>query len=162
MSKILPYFLALGLMISIKASASLGDSSQNLDAGNRIRFGAGKSVEAAPAFVKPMQCIVKWLGIYGYKPKNIGCLGARPHNRSAHPTAHACDVDQTSRDVADVNKKVSATQQSALALRCNAVSGCSWGNRDCGHFEARGKVGYVDPGTRPRMPGRTHRYSKNG
>ena len=165
MRKTFSSFLLIAIFFSVRAFASLGDSNQQLDGGSggdKVRYSGAKQVSTAPAFRAPMQCIVKGLAAAGYRPKEIGCFGSRPNNRSAHPTGHACDVDQTSRDKAAVNSVVSPGRQSAIAQQCQAVSGCSWGDRDCGHFEARGKKGYVDAGTRPGSAGRTHRYSKKG
>jgi hypothetical protein len=105
------------------------------EAASQITYGRGRHVSAAPRFVSPMQCIVNKIQSMGYQPRDIGCFGYRPHNRSAHPTGHACDVDQTSRNKTRLNA-ISRNQQISVAQGCKAVSGCRWRNPDCGHFEA--------------------------
>ncbi|MGZ3686061.1 MAG: hypothetical protein ACXVCI_19555 [Bdellovibrionota bacterium] len=101
-----------------------------------VKYG-NKAVGIAPNFAQPMQCIVDKLKQQNYNPKSIGCYAQRPKNRSAHPTGHACDVDQTARNVTGVNR-IGSSAQTSIAKGCQAVSGCQWGrNPDCGHFEAR-------------------------
>jgi hypothetical protein len=103
--------------------------------GAAVKYG-NKSAQLAESFAKPMQCIIGSLEQEGYKAREVGCFATRPRNRSAHPTGHACDVDQTARNVTQVNR-LGAEVQKSIAQSCQAVSGCIWPNPDCGHFEAR-------------------------
>lgn len=101
-----------------------------------VKWG-GKSVSLDSSFQSGMQCILNKLkSNKSYVPKSVGCYGKRP-NASAHPFGQACDTDQTSRDKAAVNKFASASSQNSIAESCNAVSGCKWRDRDCGHWERR-------------------------
>jgi hypothetical protein len=97
----------------------------------------GKREAIAPSFARPMQCIIDAIQAAGYRPREVGCFGTRPGNRSAHPSGHACDIDQTSRNVTGLNRSFNRAAQNRIAERCNAVSGCKWRNPDCGHFEQR-------------------------
>lgn len=110
------------------------------EAGGSLKYtnrrGATKSVGISESFSNPMQCVVQKLESKGYHANDIGCFGTRPRNRSAHPTGHACDVDQTARDVTQLNQ-IGRAAQKEFAQDCGAVSGCIWRNSDCGHFEAR-------------------------
>jgi|GEM_PF-5005433 len=106
-------------------------------AGSQIVYRGNKRVSLAPSFAGPMQCVAKKIEELGFKPKDIGCFGHRPSNRSAHPSGHACDVDQWGRNLTMLNKKFSSRQQIEIAKGCQAVSGCMWRNPDCGHFEQR-------------------------
>lgn len=129
----------------------------------KIVYGRNKSAQLADGFAKPMQCVIQALQSRSYIPRDVGCFGARPHNASAHPTGHACDVDQTGRDITRLGGRVRGVNkpggvpwrdQISLAQNCNAVSGCAWppirgrAGPDCGHFEARSKMGYVRAGSR--------------
>jgi hypothetical protein len=111
---------------------------------------ANKSVAIANSFEDHMQCVLDRLKDKQYVPRDVGCFGSRPNNRSAHPTGHACDVDQTARNVTRLNGRVEKSVQIQIAKTCKAVSGCSWTRTkhspDCGHFEAMGKEGYVAAG----------------
>lgn len=114
--------------------------------GASVQYGS-KNVSLAQSFQQPMQCVLDQLKQKQYVPKDVGCFGSRPHNASAHPTGHACDVDQTDRNVTRLNGKVSKDDQIQVAQDCKAVSGCQWPKSpDCGHFEALGKEGYVAAG----------------
>lgn len=112
-----------------------------------ITYANGKRVGLNPKFAVPMQCVSDKLFEIGYRPRDIGCFGYRPNNRSAHPTGHACDVDQTGRDRTRLLKTVSRSKQIAVAKDCKAVSGCVWRNPDCGHFEQM-SAPYSRSGTR--------------
>lgn len=106
----------------------------------QINYGAQqKKVALAESFQQPMQCVIDKLKQRSgaYIPKDVGCFGTRPNNPSAHPTGHACDVDQTGRDKTALNGSVPRPEQIQIAEGCEAVSGCVWRNPDCGHFEQR-------------------------
>lgn len=113
-------------------------------ADGKISYGNGKSVGISADWGDKMQCVINTLehkegkgeGFPQYDPKDVGCFAERPKNRSAHPTGHACDVDQTGRNETKLNVISSADQQK-LAESCEVVSGCKWRNPDCGHFEMR-------------------------
>lgn len=143
--------LSLAIMCSEAQSASIQFGSRN------------KRVNLAPRFQEPMQCIVQKLQGRGYTPRDIGCFGFRRKNASAHPNGHACDVDQTARDVTRLGGRrrsrgpVAWQDQINIASGCNAVSGCKWRNPDCGHFEAR-SAPYSRAGT--PVGGRSYKYGK--
>jgi len=119
--------------------------------GGRVTYGS-KSVALAASFQKPMQCVLDSLKKKGYTPRDVGCFGFRPGNASAHPSGHACDVDQTARNVTRLNRSMGpanrGSPQVGLASSCGAVSGCIWRHPDCGHFEAK-SAPYSPAGTRP-------------
>lgn len=123
-------------------------------AGSQITYGKGKRVSSAPSFAGPMQCVASKIEELGYKTREIGCFGHRPKNRSAHPTGHACDVDQWGRDLTGLNKVLSRKKQIEVAKGCKAVSGCIWRSPDCGHFEQM-SAPYSQAGARVG----SHRYA---
>lgn len=123
-------------------------------ANGTVHYGR-RRVALANSFQQPMQCVLDKLSQQGYGPRSVGCFGYRPHNASAHPTGHACDVDQTGRDITRLNHFLSRRGQIQVASSCRAVSGCKWRHPDCGHFEAR-SAPYSRAGTRPG--GRRHYY----
>jgi hypothetical protein len=122
-------------------------SASSAHADGKVNYGEEgrkKNVGIADSFKEPMQCILDALqdpskslnpGNRPFKPSDVGCFGTRAHNASAHPTGHACDVDQSARDVTKLNGTLSSAAQISLADNCKAVSGCVWRNSDCGHFE---------------------------
>jgi hypothetical protein len=100
--------------------------------------GKHKPMKLADSFEKAMKCVVKKIQEdHKYFAKDIGCFGTRPHNPSAHPTGHACDIDQTARDKTLLNSRIMRADQINLAKDCEAVSGCQWRNPDCGHYEQK-------------------------
>lgn len=132
-----PSFVLVSLLVLAGSADVLAAPQGKIQYTNRN--GKKRSLAIAGSFQNPMQCIVNKLEKMGYRARDIGCFGARPHNRSAHPTGHACDVDQSGRNVTTLNRKFSYRQQIDLAKGCEkAVSGCNWRrNPDCGHFEQK-------------------------
>ena len=120
--------------------------------GSAVTYGR-KHVALAPDFQRPMQCVLDQLKQSRYNPKDVGCFGYRPGNASAHPTGHACDVDQTGRNRTSLNKSMSSGNQKQLAIGCHAVSGCKWKHPDCGHFES-----FSAPYSRAGTPAGSHYY----
>jgi hypothetical protein len=125
------------LFLSLPAFA--GDRLDMDSHGKKVSSGG---IALAPDFQPAMQCVLKKLE--GKQIKDLGCFGTRSGNRSAHPTGHACDLNQESsgknhHDFGD------ADTEKGIASDCGAVSGCLF--EDCGHFESPGKTGYVAAGT---------------
>jgi hypothetical protein len=116
----------------------------------------GRSVAIGGSFQRPMQCILDTVKARKYHARSVGCFGSRPGNASAHPTGHACDVDQTSRNRTSLNARFSSSAQIQIARGCSGVSGCQWHrNPDCGHFEQRSA-----PYSRAGAPVANHLYAR--
>ncbi|MGZ3701716.1 MAG: hypothetical protein ACXWSD_07975, partial [Bdellovibrionota bacterium] len=94
-------------------------TAQPAFAGATVNYG-NRHVALAPDFQPAMQCVLTQLAGKGYTPRDVGCFGFRPGNASAHPTGHACDVDQTGRNLTSLNRPFPPRggEQQAIAEGC--------------------------------------------
>ena len=86
-----------------------------------------------------------------------GCYSPRGHMpNSLHHWGGACDLfGQYARDLMSLPHPA-PSEQIALAAKHGLVSGCEWGNRDCGHFDVSGYHG----GGHVRVAHRTPRHAR--
>lgn len=98
---------------------------------------SGARANVSLAMYSPAQCLVNRIDASGHRIRYMRGFGRGTVRGSLHPAGNALDIDQSSRNRANLPRAASAWAQA-----CGLVSGASWrGSPDFGHFQLGGWTG---------------------
>lgn len=117
--------LILGVLVLLSQTANA----------TSIRSNSGATAMVAFSVSSRFQCLINRLDKIGYHIQFMGGFRSIGSVRgSLHPSGHALDINQYSRNV--VRPRL-PRNIAGIAASCGVFSGSLWRNADSGHFEVR-------------------------